>query len=90
MPIRGDRLRWPPRPGKRSAGHRETLATDEQKPSPRQPNERDASADSQSGPKRPEMEQAHHDLASGQRDTDCRNSAAEIVEGKPPPKGKTR
>jgi hypothetical protein len=36
------------------------------------------------------MEQAHHDLASGQRDTDCRNSAAEIVEGKPPPKGKTR
>lgn len=90
MPIRGDRLRWPPRPGKRSVGHRETLATDEQQPSPRQPNERDASADSQGEITHPSMQQAHDDLAAGQRDTDCRNSAVEIIERKPLPKGKTR
>ncbi|HET9023699.1 MAG TPA: hypothetical protein VFN64_03945 [Burkholderiaceae bacterium] len=91
MPIRGDRLRWPPRPGKRSnvarsgsesrgSGTRQTLSTDEQKPAPRQPNERDASADSQTSPPRDVIKRAHDDVTEGQVDTDCRNSAAEIVE----------
>jgi hypothetical protein len=79
MPIRGDRLRWPPRPGKRSVGTRARLATDGEQPSPRQPNEHDESADSQaSGPRRI-IRQAHDDLAAGLQDTDCRNRAAEII-----------
>lgn len=100
MPIRGDRLRWPPRPGKRSngprdasngrpdggaasphsTGTRETNSTDEGKPAPRQPNERDASADSQAGGPRDVIRQAHDDVTGGQMDTDCRNQAVEIVE----------
>jgi hypothetical protein len=88
MPIRGDRLRWPPRPGKRSNGPRDgrsvgtrgTLATDEDKPAPRQPSERDQSADSQSSAPREEMQRAHDDVTGGQMDTDCRNEAVEIVE----------
>jgi len=94
MPIRGDRLRWPPRPGKRSNGSREVpganrepadtrekLSTDEVKQAPRQPNERDESSDSQSGAPRDVMRQAHDDVTGGQVDTDCRNSAAGIVKG---------
>ena len=92
MPIRGDRLRWPPRPGKRSnvarssaaesrsSGTRQTLSTDESKPAPRQPNERDESADSQASAPRDVMRRAHDDVTGGQVDTDCRNSAVEIVE----------
>ena len=93
MPIRGDRLRWPPRPGKRSnvprdtgaagprsVGTRETSSTDETKPAPRQPNERDASADSQESGPRDVIRQAHDDVTGGQMDTDCRNEAVEIVE----------
>ena len=88
MPIRGDRLRWPPRPGKRSntprdgrsAGTRETLATDEDKPAPRQPTERDQSPDSPTSPPRDVIRRAHDDVTSGQVDTDCRNEAVEIVE----------
>lgn len=90
MPIRGDRLRWPPRPGKRSnvarspapesRGTRETLSTDEEKPAPRQPNERDASADSQASPPRDVIRRAHDDVTEGKTDTDCRNAAVEIVE----------
>lgn len=92
MPIRGDRLRWPPRPGKRSnvprepptgtrgAGTRETSSTDEGQPAPRQPNERDGSADSQTSGPREVMRQAHEDVTGGQVDTDCRNQAVEIVE----------
>ena len=100
MPIRGDRLRWPPRPGKRSnlprdaaasrdphdatanrdSGTRQTNSTDEQKPAPRQPNERDESADSQTSPPRDVMRQAHADVTGGQMDTECRNSAVEVVE----------
>lgn len=90
MPIRGDRLRWPPRPGKRSnvardsgprsAGTRETNSTDETSPAPRQPNERDESADSQESGPRDVMRQAHADVTGGQMDTDCRNEAVEIVE----------
>lgn len=80
MPIRGNRLRWPPRPGKRSGETRAKLATDEPMPStPRQPNERDESADSQASGPRSIIKRAHDDLTSGLEDTDCRNSAAEIV-----------
>lgn len=79
MPIRGDRLRWPPRPGKRSTATRAKLTTDEARPSPRQPNERDESADSQSGGPRPIIRRAHDDLVAGQQDTDCRSSAGAIV-----------
>jgi len=78
MPVRGNRLRWPPRPRGRSDRTRATLATDES-PSPRQPNERDESADSQQGGPRKLIQQAHDDLAAGMKDTDCRNRAAEIV-----------
>jgi hypothetical protein len=94
MPIRGDRLRWPPRPGKRSnvarssadSGRgetqtRQTRSTDEQKPAPRQPNERDESADSQASEPRDVIKRAHDDVTGGKVDTDCRNSAVEIVEG---------
>lgn len=85
MPIRGDRLRWPPRPGKRSSGPRDpgtrqTLSTDERKPAPQLPNERDESAESQASEPRDVIRQAHSDVSSGQRDTDCRNSAVEVVE----------
>ena len=81
MHIRGERLRWPPRPGKRSVGTRAKLATDEQ-PVARVPNERDQSADSQASGPRPIMRRAHDDLAAGLQDTDCRNSAAEIIRKK--------
>lgn len=85
MPIRGDRLRWPPRPGKRpnaarDTGMRQTLATDEKKPAPQQPNERDESADSAANAPREVIRQAHDDVTGGQVDTDCRNRAVEIVE----------
>jgi len=80
MPPRGDRLRWPPRRARRNIGTRQTLATDEQRPAPRQPNERDESADSQASEPRKEMVQAAEDLESGLKDTDCRNSAAQIID----------
>lgn len=91
MPIRGDRLRWPPRPGKRAnskrdappgreSGTRRTNATDEEKPAPRQPHERDESPDSQAGAPSDVMRRAHDDVTGGQMDTDCRNEAVEIVE----------
>lgn len=85
MPIRGDRLRWPPRPGKRSSATRESLSTDERKPPPRQPNEHDESADSQSSAPRDVIQQAHDDVTAGKVDTDDRTRAAEVVErnGKP-------
>jgi hypothetical protein len=79
MPIRGERLRWPPRAGKRLVGTRAKLVTDEH-PSPRQPNERDESADSQAGGPRPIIRKASYDdLAAGLQDTDLRNRAAEII-----------
>lgn len=69
-----DRLRWPPRRARR--GTRQTLATDEVTPAPRQPNERDESADAQQSGPRPVIEQAARDLAAGQQDTDRRGDAA--------------
>jgi hypothetical protein len=83
MPIRGDRLRWPPRPGKRSLGTRQTLSTDENKPAPRQPNERDESADSQSSAPRDVIERAHDDVVAGRVDTDDRTRAAQLVRQNP-------
>lgn len=81
MHIRGERLRWPPRQGKRSDRTRAKLATDEQ-PVARLPNERDQSADSQASGPRAIMRRAHDDLVAGLQDTDCRNSAAEIIKTK--------
>lgn len=76
------RLRWPLLASRRRNGARQgtkqTRATDEQ-PAPQQPNERDASAESQQGEQRPRIQQAAKDLARGLEDTDCRNSAVEIV-----------
>jgi hypothetical protein len=80
MAPRGDRLRWPPRRSRRQGGTRQTLSTDEQKPAPRQPNERDESPDSQASGPRTVMRQAAADIEQGQEDTDCRNQAAEIID----------
>lgn len=80
MPPRGDRLRWPPRRSRRNIGTRQTLSTDEQRPAPRQPNERDESSDSQASEPRRVIAQAARDLERGLEDTDCRNSAAEIID----------
>jgi len=79
MPPRGDRLRWPPRRARRRPDNRPTLATDEQGPAPRQPNERDESLDSQTGAPRDVMRQAASDIERGLEDTDCRNSAGEVA-----------
>lgn len=85
MPIRGDRLRWPPRPGKRLSEHaarRVPAATPQpissQQPLP-QPNERDESADAGSGAPRAVIRQAHDDVESGKEDTDCRNRTSEVA-----------
>jgi hypothetical protein len=82
MPLRGDRLRWPPRPGKRSLGTRQAPSTGETTPVPRQPNERDTSSDSQrneSDAGRNVMRQAHDDVQRGLEDTDCRNRVTESL-----------
>ena len=79
MPPRGDRLRWPPRRARRRPATQPTLATDEQSTAPRQPNERDESSDSQASAPRDVMRQAASDIERGLEDTDCRNSADEIV-----------
>jgi len=79
MPPRGDRLRWPPRRARRRPDTRSTLATDEQSTAPRQPNERDESSDSQASAPRDVMRQAASDIERGLEDTDCGNSADEIV-----------
>lgn len=47
-----------------------------QSSSPRQPNDRDESPDSQSSPPRADMQQAAADLASGQQNTDLRDQPA--------------
>ena len=85
MPLRGDRLRWPPRLSRRQGGPRRTPATDApltdaQLPEPRQPNERDLSTDAQSGPPRKVIEQAKEDIDRGLEDTDCRNRATEVLD----------
>ena len=91
MPIRGDRLRWPPRPGKRSAdaassarrspasGHpADTQSPDIQSSLQQQPNGRDESADQPSSPPHNSTQQAHADVANDQQDTGRRNQAGDI------------
>jgi hypothetical protein len=87
MPIRGDRLRWPPRPGRKSSeatGTRRSLTTDNHPLKPnqplQQPDERDQSADQQVSKPRGLIKQAHDDLESKQQDTDCRTRAAEVID----------
>jgi hypothetical protein len=58
---------------------RQTLATDERKPAPRQPNERDQSADSQSSAPRDDIKRAHDDVVAGRVDTDDRTRAADVI-----------
>ena len=88
MPLRGDRLRWPPRPGKKfpqaaPQGTRASLSTDNSgagdDPPLQQPNERDESAGAHSSPPRPIIKRAHDDVAQGQQDTDCRNQSAQVI-----------
>lgn len=79
MPIRGDRLRWPPRPGRKFSSAAPVAA---QQPL-QQPNERDESAESPTSPSRSVIEQAHADVKSGQQDTDCRNQSAEVIKDAP-------
>lgn len=85
MPIRGDRLRWPPRPGRKS---HESASTATRRSPPadaptglsqplQQPDERDQSAE-QPAPTRDVMRQAQRDIEDGQQDTDCRNQTAGI------------
>lgn len=87
MPIRGDRLRWPPRPGKKfsePAGTRRTLTTDEQNSNEplQQPDERDQTADRDTRPRRI-INRAHDDLTEGQQDTDLRNRSRDIIRNAP-------
>lgn len=76
MPIRGDRLRWPPRPGKRSgyaaisgaqrSSSDAAQSADAKQPFP-QPNERDESVD-QGPPQFRQSTHQAHDVASGQQE----------------------
>jgi hypothetical protein len=88
MPIRGDRLRWPPRPGKKaSEGTRRVLPTDKVKsadePKLRQPDERDQTASHHAHTPGTVIKRAHDDIEQGREDTDCRNRAAEVTERGP-------
>jgi hypothetical protein len=81
MPIKGDRLRWPPRPGKKfsavaaPSGRRRSLSNDQQSTSTHdplsQPNDRDETADQPSNAPHDVIKQAHSDVESGKKDTDC-------------------
>lgn len=93
MPIRGDRLRWPPRLGKRSgqaalSGARHSPSTEAQPENPNQPprqsDERDDSADRQSSAARTTTRQAYDDIEAGRRDTDHRNQTAEVPDRNSP------
>ncbi len=89
MPIRGDRLRWPPRPGKKSeTGTRRTLSTDEAQLM-RRPDERDESAHHHAHTPGGVIKRAHDDLKQGQEDTDCRNRAAEAIDLEPQKQART-
>ena len=82
MPIKGDRLRWPPRPGKKfsagaaPSGGRRSLSSDQQSTNTHdpllQPNDRDETAVQPSNAPREVIEQAHDDAESGKEDTDRR------------------
>ena len=87
MPRRGNRLRWPPRPGKKhsaatTARRQPSGAAQQQDPDRplAQPNEREESAPAQPSAPRPVIKQALHDVQSGQQDTDCRNQSAQVLD----------
>jgi hypothetical protein len=54
------------------------------------PHERDEIAQKDGAKPRGQAKRAYRDLARGQVDTDCRNSAAEIIKKKSTPKLRTR
>jgi hypothetical protein len=94
MPIKGDRLRWPPRPGKKfsavaapSGSRRRSLSTNQQSttthdPLP-QPNDHDETAVRPSNAPREVIEQAHDDAESGKEDTDGRHQTAQVLNRRP-------
>ena len=57
-------------------------AAPESRVAPRLPHERDEVAQKDSAEPRGQTKRAYGDLARGQVDTDCRNSAAEIIKKK--------
>ena len=89
MPIKGDRLRWPPRPGKKSSavaaasGGRRSLSTDQQSTSTHdplvQPSDRGESAGQLPNAPREVIKQAHDDAESEKKDADCRNQTARVL-----------
>ena len=93
MPIKGDRLRWPPRPGKKfsagaaPSGGRRSLSSDQQSTNTHdpllQPSDRDKTAAQQSNAPREVIEQAHDDAESGKEDTDRRRQTAQVFNRKP-------
>ena len=92
MPIKGDRLRWPPRPGKKfsagaaPSGGRRSLSSDQQSTNthdPLRPNDHDETAVQPSNARREVIEQAHDDAESGKEDTDCRHQTAQVLNRTP-------
>ena len=93
MPIKGDRWRWPPRPGKKfsavaaPSGGRRSLSSDQQSTSTHdpllQPNDRDETAVQPSNAPREVIEQAHDDAESGKEDTDRRHQTAQVLNRTP-------
>ena len=89
MPIKGDRLRWPPRPGKKfsavaaPSGGRRALSSDQQSTTTRdpllQPNDRDETAVQSSNAPREVIEQVHDDDESGKENTDRRHQTARVL-----------
>lgn len=80
MPISGNRLRWPLRPGKRlgdaaPSGTRRSSSNGGQPADAiqplHQPDERDESADQEPTHPRESMQQAQNDVASGLQETDA-------------------
>ena len=93
MPIKGDRLRWPPRPGKKfsavsaPSGGRRSPSSDKQSTNKHdpllQPNDRDETAVQPSNAPREVIEQAHDDAESGKEDTDRRRQTAQVLNRTP-------
>ena len=81
MPIRGDRLRWPPRPGKKSSattGTRRASSTDDPNLMRRR-DERDEAAEPHRDEPRSVIRQAHNDIRQGQQDTNSGDHALDVV-----------
>ena len=55
------------------------------KTDPHLPHERDEVPEKNAPATRAIIKQGHDDLASGQKDTDCRNKAADVIAGKSSP-----